>query len=86
MATSTVRSITSTSTYTYVHRKYKYEYKYFKTVLEYNNSSTSTSTKYVLHISIVCTVQIINSVYNRIFNTQFFSQTAPKKEKKLIHY
>jgi len=46
MATSTV----CTCTYKYLHLKYKYEYKYFKTVLEYN-SSTSTSTKYYsLHL------------------------------------
>jgi len=31
--------------YKYLHLKYKYEYKCFKTLLEHN-SSTSTSTKY----------------------------------------
>jgi len=33
--------------YKYLHLKYKYEYKYFKTVLEYN-WSTITSTKYYI--------------------------------------
>ena len=40
--------------YKYSGFKYKYKYKYFKSVLEYN-SSTSTSTKYYISDVLYCT-------------------------------